>query len=422
MPSAKKTDRLTEAGVEKLRFAPTARAKYIVRDSELAGFMVMVGVKTKTFRLESERRENGKRVSISRRLGEWPDVKVQEARDSVASVMGERADGRAALGPRQVATVAIAMDSYLDHLARVAKAKDKDPKWRDRVDNMNSKHILPTFGDRSLRWLIENPEAVRDWHAKIALRTPSVANKVATLLGLAYSHACVHVASCRTLPRDRTPNEMVTSAREKKRRTALAFADFPKWFAEVRRIPNETRRCFHMLNLLLGARPGELGRTKIENWDRTKGLLVLKATKNGNDVVLPTNPIIDQWLDRALMEAQRRHPNSEYLFPSRGGYTRRFDGDVTPYGHALRRTYRTLAEELCINERLSESLMGHAVLGMAKPYVVDEVLTGGLSKRAAQNKMTERICELFGSQSTLTAPATLMIAPPLVADSFAGAH
>jgi hypothetical protein len=429
MPSAKKKVQLTEASMKQLKHASNASGKYIVRDTELAGFMVLVGVNTKSFRLETERREAGKRVSISRRLGEWPAMTVQEARVAVASAMGERADGKAALGPRQVVTVAQAMESYLEHLEGVAKragkadaSKSGKGNWRDRVANMNEKHIKPAFGHRSLKWLVENPEAVREWHKSIAERSPSVANKVATILGLAYTHACKFIRECRTLPRDHSPNEMVDPAKELKRRIALAFADFPKWFAEVARIPSETRRCFHMLNLLLGTRPGELGRTLICSWDRSKGHLTLLKTKSGGNIVLPTSPQIDYWLDRALVEAHRRDPNGEYLFPSRGSFTRRFDGDVTPYGHALRRTYKTLAAELLVPDKISASLLGHSVGGMSQIYIVESVLIGGVSVPAAQRKISEGMYGLFGERAALAAPSfNFTISTPLATKSLVDA-
>jgi hypothetical protein len=86
---------------------------------------------------------------------------------------------------------------------------------------------------------------------------------------------------------------------------------------------------------------------------------------------------------------------------------------VTPYGNALRRTWRTLATELCINEQIAESLHGHKVSGVKQSYIVDDVLTGGLSKRAAQRKISEKIYELFGARVALATLTTLMIAPPL---------
>jgi integrase len=179
-----------------------------------------------------------------------------------------------------------------------------------------------------------------------------------------------------------------------------------------------------MLNLLLGTRPGELGRTKIQNWDRAKGWLTLEKTKPGFDVVLPISPQIDEWLGRALAEAHRRDPNGEYLFPSRGSFTRRFDGDVTPYGHALRRTYKTLAAELLVPDKISASLLGHSVGGMSQIYIVESVLIGGVSVPAGQRKISERMYELFAAQPALAAPLgapPLMIAPPLATESLVDA-
>jgi hypothetical protein len=46
-------------------------AGYVVRDRDVRGFIVKVGIRRKTFRYEGEQRQGGKRKVISRKLGEY---------------------------------------------------------------------------------------------------------------------------------------------------------------------------------------------------------------------------------------------------------------------------------------------------------------------------------------------------------------
>jgi hypothetical protein len=57
---------LTDKTILALQF--TASGRQIVRDAELPGFFVMVGKRTKTFMVQGDLRQNGKRQSLRLRL------------------------------------------------------------------------------------------------------------------------------------------------------------------------------------------------------------------------------------------------------------------------------------------------------------------------------------------------------------------
>ena len=61
------------------------------------------------------------------------------------------------------------------------------------------------------------------------------------------------------------------------------------------------------------------------------------------------------------------------------------------HGRALRRTYRTIAADLGINEVMTRLLMGHSMKGINQEYINTLALTGAPGLRAAQAKISRDI-------------------------------
>ena len=80
---------ITDRAVERLANGPTRT----VRDDKLKGFVVRVGKNRKTYRVELERRTNGKRTFISKKLGEHPYVRADDARRAAMIIVGKHATG-----------------------------------------------------------------------------------------------------------------------------------------------------------------------------------------------------------------------------------------------------------------------------------------------------------------------------------------
>ena len=70
---------ITDASVARLAPAKI-EAGYVVRDRDLRGFIVKVGMRRKTYRYEGEQRNGRQRKVISRKLGEHPHTKAGDAR------------------------------------------------------------------------------------------------------------------------------------------------------------------------------------------------------------------------------------------------------------------------------------------------------------------------------------------------------
>jgi integrase len=65
-------------------------------------------------------------------------------------------------------------------------------------------------------------------------------------------------------------------------------------------------------------------------------------------------------------------------------------------GRALRRTYRTVAADLGVNEVLTRLLMGHSLAGINQRYITELVLQSGPGLRTAQAAISRRIVTLLG--------------------------
>jgi hypothetical protein len=77
---------LTDKAILALQLA--AAGQQIVRDTELPGFFVMVGKRTKTFMVQGDLRQNGKRQSLRLKVGEVGEVRTREARAKAKALLG----------------------------------------------------------------------------------------------------------------------------------------------------------------------------------------------------------------------------------------------------------------------------------------------------------------------------------------------
>src|SRR6185312_13831983 len=72
--------RLTDEAVAKLPFATGERGMYIVRDTDIPGFRLIVNRSTKRYVFQSENRIAGRRSAVYQRIGDPAHVPISEAR------------------------------------------------------------------------------------------------------------------------------------------------------------------------------------------------------------------------------------------------------------------------------------------------------------------------------------------------------
>jgi integrase len=197
------------------------------------------------------------------------------------------------------------------------------------------------------------------------------------------------------------PTSAVEYNREERSQDALAFADFPKWRQAWEAVESESRKAFHKLNLLCGARPGELARLQWADVLPRERCFVIRGAKANNDIRIPFSVPILRELRRARDAAKADGSKNEHVFPAReGGHLVKRDIDDLPaVGMMLRRTWRTVAAELGIDELLAHFLMGHVPAGISRGYVAKLILTSGSAMRKAQRDVSAKIEALLAADS-----------------------
>ena len=374
-------------------------------DAEMRGLRVRVGVHRTSFTFFQEHSIKAKRSTTCERLGVWPAMDVKAARKAALVIAGRNAAGRIMPGKRSAAKVADAMTNYIAFLKARSQRKGKSATWAKNVEFTVRNHILPAFGNWSLAELSAAPAAVVQWHDKITEKNGAVAaNHAARILRAAYKRAA---KLDRTLP-PHNPCSAIEFNREKRSQNALRFTDFPRWFAAWQRIELPTRKAFQMINLLSGARPGELSKLEWSDVLLRERCFVIRAAKADNDVRVPLSVAIVKELKRARDAARSagqspkgKSKQSDYVFPARaGGHIVKFDVDGLPaHGMALRRTWRTVAADSGVDELLSHFMLGHIPAGISRGYVAKMILSSGRGMRAAQRVVSARIVTLLGTSS-----------------------
>jgi integrase len=365
-----------------------AEGEVLVRwDSQVPGLQVRVGKHRVTWAFLKEHSTHGKRGVTFKRLGFYPGTDVKAARKLALQEAGRVAAGRITPGRRAALKVDAALDAYLEHL----RARPKGATWAKNVASVARVHIRPEFGSWPLNELSAVPARVRDWHKKITRQSgPVAANKAAKILRAAYRHAA---RLDRALP-PALPTSAVEMNAETRSQRALAPADFPKWKAAWDEIDSPTRKAFQMIGLLSGMRPGELARLKWADVLPRERCFVIRGAKANNDIRVPMSAAIA----RALKLARDAARGSEWVFPARaGGHIVKFDADDLPaWGMMYRRTWRTIAADLGIDELIAHFCLGHIPAGISRGYVVKMTLASGAAMRAAQRRISAEIVRRLG--------------------------
>jgi integrase len=353
-----------------------------IRDDKLKGFVVRVGKNRKTFRVELERRANGRRTFISKKLGEHPYVRADDARRAAMAIISKHSSGLVA--PR------VTLRQGLEEWKSSGKAaatwiKDCEERFE---------RCLAHWADEDLALLSDRPDQVRDLHRDLTSRRgPSEANHTMRLLKAIYNNAR---EAHRGLPAD-LPTSGVAWNKDRRADKAIPFADFPKWKKQVDAISNPIRRAHHMLCVLTGCRPGELARLRWDGIDCMKRTLTIAKSKTGKNIVLPMSAAIAAELKRARDAGRISDGRSPWVFPteSASGHLQHwYDPGVKWAGNCGRHSYRTICADLGIDPLSTRLLMGHSTRDVSEGYITTALLTGS-SLRAAQRRVSRRSVHLM---------------------------
>ncbi|MGD0023612.1 MAG: tyrosine-type recombinase/integrase [Xanthobacteraceae bacterium] len=352
------------------------------------GLRIRIGKHRHTWTFYKETMFRGKRSIVCRRLGYWPAMNVDAARKAAMVHAAKAAQGRLEPGARAAVRLDAAMAEYIEHLREQSKRRGKPPAWAAIVASLARLHLLPAFGQFTLAELSDNPALVRDFHRDVTREAgPISANHCCRVLRACYRNVA---RLDHSLP-VALPTSAVRFNPETPSQVSLPFDQFPAWRKAWEAIGSQTRRAYFLFCLLSGARPTEAARIKWADVDCRKRAVTIRKGKAGLDIVLPMSAPIA----RALKLA--RGADQVMVFPF-CGHGQLVTADPLPAkGRALRRTYRTVAADLGVNEVLTRLLMGHSLQGVNQSYITRLALTGGEGLRSAQRRISRRIVCLLNS-------------------------
>jgi integrase len=378
---------LTDKDVARLPYAK--EKQYKVRDTEVAGFFVLIGKRRKSFMAQGEFWRDGVREFAAQvKLGEFGDLSTREARSKAKDALGSIARGqRPGESPRSISgsvTLRQAWERYRDaHMRRKGRNAGTIENYRDHMER-----LFANWLDKPLARLGRQPNLVLERHEKITEENgPYIANGSMRSLRAVYNHA-------RKSNADLPPMNPVTAIdwnKERRRNTGMGMNDVGGWFKELDALPNPLRREFHLLTLLSGSRPTALKNIRIEHIDLWRRLVNIPRPKGGEvkafDIPL-SRPMI-RCIIRAIRLGRILYPEQAkiWLFPaeSETGHLvehKEERGVLSKWGNDLRQSYRTLAQAAGVSELDVHLLMNHSLPGVNAGYITrDKLLRDHLRKQ-----------------------------------------
>jgi len=169
------------------------------------------------------------------------------------------------------------------------------------------------------------------------------------------------------------------------------------WHELLRRLPCPVRQEYHLFMLLSACRREALASARWEHLDVRRRALRVPKPKGGTARAfdLPLSREMLRCLARARRAGRRLCPGSPWIFPSvtsRSGHIEECkEKNGLKTGHALRHTWRTLAQEAGVTELDAKLIMNHTIPGANAGYLSRSALWPHLL--AAQEKVSQFIME-----------------------------
>ena len=235
------------------------------------------------------------------KLGTFPDMTVEQARNEAAKKLGDFAAGnnpaKIKREEKQKLTLGQAFDQYMKMYAvprGIKTANDMRALWERCLGPMpdlpakkhGRKRVKHPGGvDWSGRKLdqIENKD-VRALHASIATTTPVLANRVIELVSSIYNRAREWGFA------GTNPATDITPFKETKRDRFIRHDELPRFFKALEADTSVDFKHFVLLSLLTGVRRGNVLAARWEELNLEMNLWRVPDTKNGDPLNVPLVP------------------------------------------------------------------------------------------------------------------------------------
>jgi integrase len=365
---------ITDASVTRLAPAKT-EAGYLVRDRDVRGFIVKVGMRRKTYRYEGEQRNGKQRKVISRKLGEHPHTKAGEARAAALAVIRQRARGESLTGASGDITLSQAWVRYEVYLKRENRSSRTIEDYRQKF----KKHLAQWHGT-PLRKITR--AEVLTWHGEVTKRAGAYAANGAARLGHALFAYARDELEAPEMPGRNPFRGKGLHNEEQPRESGMGTRDIRAWFDQLVKLQSPVLREFHWLSLLSGLRRNDVATLRWTDVSVRERAMTLQAPKGGKKrrFRAPLSSARVRCLCRARIAGRVMHDRQsrEWVFPasSRSGHVEEIKGSswvngkkgdkrkierLTKVGHSLRHSYRTLCAAAGLDRLRTKLLMNHQV-------------------------------------------------------------
>jgi integrase len=349
------TFHLTKRTIEAIPLTELGQILY--RDSELTGFGIRVGSKSKVFFVEGQVNRRTVRVTIGKYGPLTPEIARRLALKSLSD-MAQGRDPNADKRRNELRQVSLRA-AFQRFFAAKPSLSPRTVESYTRTVNL----YLLDWAERPVQEISRSMILAK--HRELSdKRGALTANAVMRHLRSVYNFTAASQA-------DFPPNPVTILAQarawapEKRRRRLIAPHALPDWWAAVMEEPRHSRD-FLLLALFTGMRRREIAGLRWEHIDLKVRTLRVPTTKNGDPLELP----LSGFLTRLLIARKLLLGPTTFVFPScsASGHVeevKTFTSRVTERCgisfsvHDLRRTFITVAESLDVPAYTLKRLLNH---------------------------------------------------------------
>jgi integrase len=354
--------KISKTSVSNLPFAESGQVIYW--DTELAGFGVRVGSKTKTY--IAQKRVEGRTVRA--KIGASSHVTAEQARKMAVEKLFQMTQGKD--------VNQIKKDKKSDHVTLEIAFNDylETRSLKERTIKDYKRSMKVAFKDWRKKKITDiSREMVSKRHKKLGeTMGEAQANQHLRFLRSLLNFSAGQYEDTEGKPLIKENPVLRLSQTQawyivKRRQTMIKPHQLPNWYDAVKQVKSKTIRDYIMLIFLTGLRRQEGFCLRWEDVDLEAKTFVVQDPKNSNPLALPMGTYVYKMLGRRKNEAGE----SEYVFPSRikfGHLTepkKQVQWVAEKSGvqfclHDLRRGFITCAEGLNVSSYAVKQLVNHS--------------------------------------------------------------
>jgi integrase len=361
MAKAKRID-ITDAVVAAIPFEPHGDKFY--RDRSLKGFSLRVGKRSKVFSCRADYYVDGRRVCTRRPpLGAVGEISADMARTKAMEAMRRvRATGSTAQ-PGDPAKTTL-RDVWPRYEAVMRKDGASPRTIADYADKIRLH--LADWLDRPIASITR--DEVHRRHELISEASGPFAANGSCRVGRALWNFASDNLELPAMPSKnpfRSTRRDRLYAKEKARRNGMATAELPAWMKQLRELP-PLRASMHLFTLMSGMRRTTVLTMRWADVDFATATLAVPAPKGGKPMQLPLSRPTALLLRFARRQGRMLlGQDSPWCWPSpesRDGHMVEVkERKLSAFGHRLRSSYATIAEEAAVSIIARKALMAHAI-------------------------------------------------------------